>query len=288
MRFAKVLPTELTDVYALYRTAIADMRARGLEQWMWGEYPSQEILEEDVSLGRLYKAEVDGQTAAVFAVCVGQGPEYADVPWHYGVNPACLHRVAVRPGRVRRGVGRAILAFARDEGRRLNCDCFRVDTYARNERALRLFASETVREAGTFRIPYRPDAFRCFEAPLRDDCPLLPVRMHPAYRCGAQTPWGGDALGRLYNKPIPDARTGEALEISCIPGLESTTTWRNPARAHRPLRRRADGRGVFRPLPAAAQAFGRRGRPERCRCTRRPLRPGARKKARQDRGMGDS
>ena len=45
MRFAKVLPTELTDVYALYRTAIADMRARGLEQWMWGEYPSQEILE---------------------------------------------------------------------------------------------------------------------------------------------------------------------------------------------------------------------------------------------------
>ncbi len=155
-------------------------------------------------------------------MCVGQGPEYADVPWHYGVNPACLHRVAVRPDTSGKGLGRAILAFAKDEGRRLGCDCFRVDTYAQNERALKLFASGTVREAGTFRLPYRPDAFHCFEAPLTDDCPLLPVRMHPAYRFGAQTPWGGDALRRLYRKPIPDPRTGEALEISCIPGLEST------------------------------------------------------------------
>ena len=31
-----------------------------------------------------------------------------------------------------------------------------------------------------------------------------------------------DALRRLYGKAIPDGRTGEALEISCIPGLEST------------------------------------------------------------------
>ncbi len=61
----------------------------------------------------------------------------------------------------------------------------------------------------------------CYEAPLTDTCPLLPVPMHPAYRYGDMTPWGGDKLGSLFGKDIPDARTGEALEISAIPQLES-------------------------------------------------------------------
>lgn len=54
---------------------------------------------------------------------------------------------------------------------------------------------------------------------------LAPIPMTPAYRHGAMTPWGGDGLQRLFQKPIPDARTGECLELSAIPGLES----RDPA-----------------------------------------------------------
>lgn len=37
------------------------------------------------------------------------------------------------------------------------------------------------------------------------------------------TPWGGDALRTVYGRDIPDDRTGEALEISAIPQLESRT-----------------------------------------------------------------
>ena len=51
--------------------------------------------------------------------------------------------------------------------------------------------------------------------------PLAPILMTPAFRYGAMTPWGGDDLARLYHKPIPDPRTGESLEVSAIPGLES-------------------------------------------------------------------
>lgn len=46
-------------------------------------------------------------------------------------------------------------------------------------------------------------------------------KMTPAYRHGTMTPWGGNALKTLYGKPIPDDRTGEALECSTLPGLES-------------------------------------------------------------------
>ncbi len=48
-------------------------------------------------------------------------------------------------------------------------------------------------------------------------------RLLPAWRHGASTPWGGDALRRLYGLATPDDRTGEALVASTLPGLESKT-----------------------------------------------------------------
>lgn len=52
--------------------------------------------------------------------------------------------------------------------------------------------------------------------------PLAPILMHPAFRYGAATPWGGSLLRDVYHKDTPDARTGESLEVSAIPGLNST------------------------------------------------------------------
>ena len=59
-------------------------------------------------------------------------------------------------------------------------------------------------------------------------------KMTPAFRHGAMTPWGGSALKTLYGKDIPDDRTGESLEASTLPGLES---------------RAADGRTLTEVLP---------------------------------------
>jgi len=49
---------------------------------------------------------------------------------------------------------------------------------------------------------------------------LTPILMTPAYRCGAMTPWGGRGLEKL-GKKVPDDHTGESLEVSVLPGLES-------------------------------------------------------------------
>lgn len=48
-------------------------------------------------------------------------------------------------------------------------------------------------------------------------------RLLPAWHHGARTPWGGDALKRLYGLRTPDDRTGEALIASTLPGAESVT-----------------------------------------------------------------
>lgn len=51
--------------------------------------------------------------------------------------------------------------------------------------------------------------------------PLPPILIHPAFRAGQQTPWGGNRLAQLFNKQSSDPRTGEALEVSALPGLAS-------------------------------------------------------------------
>lgn len=49
---------------------------------------------------------------------------------------------------------------------------------------------------------------------------MKPIKMLPAFRYGSATPWGCEGL-RALHKEIPDSRTGESLEVSVLPGLES-------------------------------------------------------------------
>ena len=57
---------------------------------------------------------------------------------------------------------------------------------------------------------------------------LAPILLYPAFRYGAATLWGGDQLKTRYGKPTPDTRTGESLEMSVIPGLNSTDAQGTP------------------------------------------------------------
>ena len=50
---------------------------------------------------------------------------------------------------------------------------------------------------------------------------LLPIPMTPAFRGGRLTPWGGEKLRTVFGKNLQEVPTGESLEVSCIPGLES-------------------------------------------------------------------
>ena len=211
----------LQNVCALFKMVAADMRSRGLKQWEWGIYPSREILENDIDHGVLYQMDEDGRMIGAFVLCPEQEKEYADANWHFGIKPATLHRLALRPDCIGLGLAQRVLVFAKGEAEKLGYDCLRLDTSSENERALKLFHSAMTREAGTIYLSGPNIPYYCFESPLNDQCPILPIRMKPAYRHGDMTPWGGDALRTIFAKDIPDDRTGEALEISAIPGLES-------------------------------------------------------------------
>lgn len=51
---------------------------------------------------------------------------------------------------------------------------------------------------------------------------LYPLLMAPSFRHGAETPWGGHMLRDAMMKDAPADATGESLEVSVLPGHEST------------------------------------------------------------------
>lgn len=222
MLLTKATQADFTPICALYQSVCAAMNAAGNDQWVWGEYPSEEILRSSLEAGTLYVAREGDTLLAAVTVDTCFEPEYEAVSWLFGVKPGAFHRLAIAPGQQGKGLGRRLLEEVAELLRAQGCDALRIDTYAVNERAQRLYTAVGMRKAGEVRFEHRSLPFYCYELPLTDTCPLLPLTMHPAFRGGKLTPWGGEKLRTVYAKPIAEVPTGESLEVSCIPGLEST------------------------------------------------------------------
>lgn len=222
MILQKARPSDLEAVCRFYEIICVDMESKGQRQWHWGAYPNEQVLAESIQAGTLYRLYDEQGVVVAVTVDRVQDSAYDQVSWLFGVRPGMFHRLAVRPDMRGEGLARKALADVDELLRTMGCDSLRCDTYTDNSNALRLYAMQGMRTAGKVKMLDRPHPFVCFEKPLTEDCPLLPVPMHPAFRGGSLTPWGGEKLLRIYDKPIRDIPTGESLEISCIPTLEST------------------------------------------------------------------
>ena len=113
----------------LFRQAREIMRADGnTEQWA-GEYPSREVVIEDIRLGRSFVIEDGGTAVGTFAFIPGIEPTYAriyDGAWLEDSLPyATIHRLAST--QESRGVAEACFEWAWQR-----CKNLRVDTHADN------------------------------------------------------------------------------------------------------------------------------------------------------------
>ncbi len=214
-------PADFPAICELYQSVCAVMAKDCSPQWVWGEYPSEDVLRETLDAGTLYVAKEGETLLCAVTVDTHFDPEYAGVNWLLGVKPGAFHRLAIAPGQQGRGLGRLAIDEVGRILRQQGCDSLRIDTYSPNENAQKLYRRVGFRRAGEVRFEHRPLPFVCYELPLTQDVPLLPLTMHPAFRGGKLTPWGGEKLRTVYGKPIAEVPTGESLEVSCIPGLES-------------------------------------------------------------------
>ncbi|MBQ8201352.1 MAG: GNAT family N-acetyltransferase [Clostridia bacterium] len=221
MLFTKAAQSDFRAVCALYESVCSAMQAAGNDQWRWGEYPNEAMLQGSLDAGTLYIARENDTLLCAVTIDTQFDPEYADVNWLFGVKPGAFHRLAIAPDAQGKGLGAQAVEAVCDVLRTQGCDCLRIDTYCENAAAQKLYTRIGMRKAGEVKFWHRERPFFCYELPLTAETPLLPLTMHPAFRGGKLTPWGGEKLRTVYGKPIAEVPTGESLEVSCIPGLES-------------------------------------------------------------------
>ena len=222
MELIRATESDLEELLALYQRAADQMEAEGLKQWHWGVYPTEELIREDVARGVMYIQRADGALAGALALFEGiEEPEYSDVPWTCGMNPGYFHRLVIDPPMQGCGIAGGMLDDLQQMMRRDGRDCIRCDTAMRNRRAMRLYEKMGFRSCGYIDWG-NGETNIALNKRLKRETPMWPIRMVPTFRSGAMTPWGGQKLRTLFGKDIPETPTGESLEVSCIPGLEST------------------------------------------------------------------
>ena len=199
------------------------MEENGLRQWHWGLYPTEEMIREDVRKGEMYILPGNAGTIdAAVVVTAGQEPEYEALDWSCGIRPGMIHRLGVDPVLQGHGLAGLVLDDAQKLLRAAGCDCVRCDTAVDNRNAIRLYEKMGFRRCCKLEWPDTDCGFIAFDKPLKRETPLWPIRMRPSFRDGEETPWGGTRLHDLFGKETKDPHTGESLEVSCIPGLESS------------------------------------------------------------------
>lgn len=71
-----------------------------------------------------------------------QALEYESIPWKYKATKdkvLVIHTLCIPPSKAGNGYGRAMVEFAKDYALKHGCKAIRLDTYAHNEPAKRLY-----------------------------------------------------------------------------------------------------------------------------------------------------
>ena len=113
-------------------------------RWKRGSYPAKGNVEEGFQKKELYVAEIDGKLAGSVIYRHGQDDVYAQGRWSkdiQGNNVYVIHTLAVHPDYFRMGVGRALLDYACDIGRKNGAEAIRLDVYDKNISAMKFYES---------------------------------------------------------------------------------------------------------------------------------------------------
>ena len=158
---------DIPEILNLLSSVIPAMHALGNFQWD-SQYPNEEIFKTDITLHRLWVAEVNGAIAGVAAITTDQEPEYAEVGWDISEPAIVTHRLAVGVTFRGLGIARALLTQAENEAVQRNINLLRIDTNTENEATRSLFPKLGYEYAGEIELGFRPNLrFCCYEKRIK-------------------------------------------------------------------------------------------------------------------------
>lgn len=123
--------------------------------WKLNVYPTIDVPKSKIPIGTMYVLEEVGEICASMVLNQEQPQEYADIPWE---SPAAneqvlvIHTLCIPPQKSGKGYGRKMVGFAKEYALQHSCTVIRIDTYAYNEPAKKLYRKNGFRIAGYGRI----------------------------------------------------------------------------------------------------------------------------------------
>ena len=152
MMFRKATKQDLPAVAQIY-DEIHTEEEKGTTQigWIRGVYPTRKTAEASLDRGDLFVAEDEGVIVGTAIINRQQVDVYEGADWEYPAKDSevmVLHTLVISPRVLRRGYGKAFVAFYEGYAREHGCPYLRMDTNARNLRARALYRKLGYKEIG--------------------------------------------------------------------------------------------------------------------------------------------
>ena len=78
MMLMKATQADFSSICALYQSVCAAMNAAGNDQWVWGDYPNEDILRKTLDAGTLYVAREGENLLCAVTIDTNFDPECKD------------------------------------------------------------------------------------------------------------------------------------------------------------------------------------------------------------------
>ena len=167
--FVRATLDDLDPVTELMRRVTATLSTNGIIQWD-AQYPSRAFLRDAITDGNLFLLTANGSIVGMVVLDEWQAPQWASVPWSSrDASVLVIHALAVDPSVQGQGYGVALLQHCEHFAQQQGYEALRLDVYAGNPTALRLYEARGYVYCGTVNFPSKPvghQAYRCYEKAL--------------------------------------------------------------------------------------------------------------------------
>jgi ribosomal protein S18 acetylase RimI-like enzyme len=133
----KAIQQDKEQIKEIRPQVVEFMKASNLTQWD-DEYPSEELLMQDLDRDEMYVALIDDKVAGYVTVNDEMPEEYNEIPFEF-MPKKCVHRLSINPKFIKQGIATQIMEYVHNDLKKQDYSAVCLDTCEDNIGALKLY-----------------------------------------------------------------------------------------------------------------------------------------------------
>ncbi len=169
MIIRKALKTDLNTLYSITNSCAQHLMKLGIFQWS-ENYPSKEILLNDIELKQIWKLEDENTIIGLIVLTEIEDSTYQQVKWlTKNQENLYIHRLAVHPNFQGKGYAQKLMDFAERFAFENNYNSIRLDTFSQNKRNQLFYEKRNYIKLENIYFPNQSEfPFYCYEMPINN------------------------------------------------------------------------------------------------------------------------